>query len=335
MPGGTRLLGDLLLRCTFPPPGTAVTCAFSGGPDSTALLALASAARCDVTAIHVDHQLRRTSAAEADRAELLARTIGVRFRRHTVDVAPGSNLEARARVARAAVLPADVLTGHTADDQAETVLINLLRGAGASGLAAMRPGPTKPLLALRRAETVALCAGLGLDPVIDPSNLDRRFLRNRVREEVLPLLCDVAKRDVVPLLLRTGELLRDDDDLLDELASAIDPSDARAVAAAAAPLARRALRNWLAVDGYVPDLATLNRALDVARGVATACDLGGDRRLLRHRQRLEIVADAARSPNAGQVDSSRNRAAADRASASEPGGDGAGAEGAERAQPPA
>jgi tRNA(Ile)-lysidine synthase TilS/MesJ len=49
MPGGTRLLGDLLLRCTFPPPGTAVTCAFSGGPDSTALLALASAARCDVT----------------------------------------------------------------------------------------------------------------------------------------------------------------------------------------------------------------------------------------------------------------------------------------------
>ncbi len=116
------------------------------------------------------------------------------------------------------MLPADVLTGHTADDQAETVLINLLRGAGASGLAAMRPGPTKPLLALRRAETVALCADLGLDPVIDPSNADRRFLRNRVREEVLPLLCDVAKRDVVPLLLRTGELLRDDDDLLDELA---------------------------------------------------------------------------------------------------------------------
>jgi tRNA(Ile)-lysidine synthase len=217
------------------------------------------------------------------------------FERHTVDVAPGANLEARARAARAAVLPADALTGHTADDQAETILINLLRGAAASGLAAMRPGPTKPLLALRRAETTALCADLGLDPVTDPSNADRRFLRNRIRADVLPLLCDAAKRDVVPLLLRTGDLLRDDDDLLEQLAAAIDPADARAVAAAAAPLARRALRGWLATDGYVPDLATLNRALDVARGVATACDLGGERRLERHRQRLDIVESPPRA----------------------------------------
>jgi tRNA(Ile)-lysidine synthase len=295
MSSGTRLLDALLPRCTFPPAATAVTCAFSGGPDSTALLALASAAGCDVTAIHIDHQLRATSAAEAERAAQLAGTIGVRFQQHTVEVGPGPNLEARARAARAAVLPVDALTGHTADDQAETTLINLLRGAGASGLAGMRPGPTKPLLALRRAETAALCAELGLDPVIDPSNADPRFLRNRIRDEVLPLLCDVAKRDVVPLLQRTGELLRDDDDLLDALAATIDPSDARAVAAAAAPLARRALRTWLEVDGYVPDLATLNRALDVARGVATACELGGDRRLQRHRQRLEIVPGAPRA----------------------------------------
>ena len=84
MPGGKRLLDDLLSRCTFPPAGAAVTCAFSGGPDSTALLALASAAECAVTAIHVDHQLRPTSAAEADRAEQLAQTIGVRFERHAV-----------------------------------------------------------------------------------------------------------------------------------------------------------------------------------------------------------------------------------------------------------
>jgi tRNA(Ile)-lysidine synthase len=295
MPSGNRLLDDLLARCTFPAAGAAVTCAFSGGPDSTALLALARAANCEVTAIHVDHRLRQTSGAEADRAERLARTIGVQFERRAVDVAPGANLEARARAARAAVLPADALTGHTADDQAETILINLLRGAGASGVAAMRPGPTKPLLALRRAETAALCADLGLDPVTDPSNADRRFLRNRIRAEVIPLLCDAAKRDVVPLLVRTGDLLRDDDDVLEQLAAAIDPADARAVAAAAAPLARRALRRWLATNGYAPDLATLNRALDVARGVTTACDLGGERRLVRHRQRLAIVESRPRA----------------------------------------
>jgi tRNA(Ile)-lysidine synthase len=295
MPGGARLLDDLLARCSFPPAGTAVACAFSGGPDSTALLVLASAAGCAVTAIHVDHALRSTSAAEADQAERLAGEIGVVFRRHTVEIAPGPNLEARARAARAAVLPADALTGHTADDQAATVLINLLRGAGASGVAAMRPGATKPLLALRRSETAALCTERGLETVTDPSNADRRFLRNRIRDEVLPLLCDVAQRDVVPLLVRSADLVRDDDDLLGELAAAIDPADARAVAAAPLPLARRALRAWLAVDGYVPDLATLNRALDVARGAATACELGGNRRLERHRQRLQIVDAGARA----------------------------------------
>jgi tRNA(Ile)-lysidine synthase len=289
MPVGSRLLDDLLTRCTFPPAGTAVSCAFSGGADSTALLVLADAAGCRVTAIHVDHGLRPTSSTEADQAERLADSIGVPFDRHVVTVAPGPNLEARAREARQAVLPPGVLTGHTADDQAETMLLNLVRGAGASGLGAMQPGPTKPLLRLRRAETAALCAALGLDPVVDPSNTDGRFLRNRVRHEVLPLLADVASRDVVPLLVRTADLLRADDQLLDELAAAIDPADARAVTAAPPPLARRALRTWLAAGGYMPDLATLNRALDVARGEATACDLGGERRLERHRQQLRIV----------------------------------------------
>jgi tRNA(Ile)-lysidine synthase len=120
-------------------------------------------------------------------------------------------------------------------------------------------------------------------------------LRNRIRREVLPLLADVANRDVAPLLARTADVLRGDDDLLDELATAIDPTDARAVAAAPPALARRALRRWLADGGYVPDLATLTRALDVARGEARACELGGERRLQRHRQRLQIVAGGPRA----------------------------------------
>ena len=110
-----------------------------------------------------------------------------------------------ARAARLAALPAGALTGHTADDRAETLLVNLLRGAGLDGLAAMAPGPTRPLLALRRADTRRLCAELGLVPVDDPSNDDPRFVRNRVRHELLPLMDSIAGRDTVPLLVRTAE----------------------------------------------------------------------------------------------------------------------------------
>ena len=128
----------LLARCSFPPAGTAVDCAVSGGADSLALLVLAVAAGCSVTAIHVDHGLREGSAGEADVVAAAAARFGARFRAERVDVASGPNLEARARAARYAVLPADVLLGHTADDQAETILINLLRGAGVGGLTGMR-----------------------------------------------------------------------------------------------------------------------------------------------------------------------------------------------------
>ena len=164
-PGAPALdVPGLLGRCTFPPPGTPLVCAVSGGPDSLALLVLAVAAGCEVTAVHVDHGLRRSSAAEADVVAAAAAALGARFRGTRVEVAPGANLEARARAARRAALPAGSATGHTMDDQAETVLVNLLRGAGLDGLAGMVPGPDHPLLAVRRAETHALCQVQGLEP---------------------------------------------------------------------------------------------------------------------------------------------------------------------------
>jgi len=285
------VIDALLGRCRFPAAGTAVTCAVSGGPDSMALLVLACAARCEVTAVHVDHGLRQGSAREADVVARAAARFGARFRAARARVAPGPDLEARARAARYAVLPADVLTGHTADDQAETVLLNLVRGAGLDGLRGMRV-ERRPLLALRRHETAALCDALAVDVVHDPMNADRAFRRNRVRHELLPLLDAIAARDVVPILTRQAALLRDDADLLDALAAALDPTDARALAAAPVALARRAVRRWLRVTSdaecHPPDAATVERVLAVARGAQRATDVGGGRSVTRSRGRLTI-----------------------------------------------
>ena len=179
---------DLLARCTFPPAGTALACAVSGGADSLALLVLATAAGCDVTAFHVDHGLRAGSSAEAGVVAAAAERLGARFESRTVSVEPGPNLEARARAARFAALPEGVATGHTMDDQAETILLNLLRGAGADGLAGMEPGLRHPLLGLRRSETHGCALRSGLVPVCDASNRDPAFARNRVRHELLPLV---------------------------------------------------------------------------------------------------------------------------------------------------
>ncbi len=280
--------GDLLTRCTFPAAGTEVVAAVSGGADSSAMLALAVEAGCAVTAVHVDHRLRPGSAGEAERVRELARAVGAGFRSLTVEVGAGPNLEARARAARRGALGPAAMTGHTADDQAETVLLRLVRGAGLDGLAAMRPGPTKPILGLRRSETHAFCARHGFDVVDDPSNADPIFRRNRVRAEVLPLLDDLAGRDTAALLARAAALLEEDARFLETLALAVDPTDGAALAAAAPPLARRAVRTWLAVDGYPPDLATVERVLAVARGERRATDVGGGRRVSRSSGRLTL-----------------------------------------------
>jgi tRNA(Ile)-lysidine synthase len=285
-----------------------VTCAVSGGADSLALLVLATAAGCRATAVHVDHGLRPGSAAEADVVRAAASRLGAGFRAERVHVGAGPNLEARARAARYAALPADVLTGHTADDQAETVLLNLLRGAGLDGLAGMwperpaergaGPGVRHPILGLRRRETAALCRAAGLTPVADPSNDDPAHRRNRVRHELLPLLDAIAERDVVPVLARQARLLREEAALLDALAAALDPTDAVALAAAPVPLARRALRRWLAAGReHPPGSAAVERVLAVARGDVRAAEVDGGRRVARTGQRLRIERAEPVSPD--------------------------------------
>lgn len=284
-------IDSLLERCTFPVPGTSVTCAVSGGPDSSALLVLAVAADLEVTAVHVDHALRPGSSNEADLVHDLAVRLGAGFRSVTAPVLPGPNLEARARAVRHAAVGPEALFGHTADDQAETVLLRLVRGTGPAGLAAMRVD-RHPLLALRRTETTSLCERLGVAVVSDPSNDSRSFTRNRIRHEVLPLLADVAGRDVVPLLSRLAGLAADQADLIDALASEIEPTDAGAVTAARRPLAAAALRRWwreATAGALPPDERALERMLDVASGAATGCDVVGGWRLERSGGRLRLV----------------------------------------------
>jgi tRNA(Ile)-lysidine synthase len=275
--------------------------AVSGGADSLALLVLASRAGLDAVAVHVDHGLRPGSAREAELVAAAAARFGLGFESRPVEVQPGPDLEARARRARYDALPPGVMTGHTMDDQAETVLLNVLWGAGLDGLAGIRPTadgrPRRPLLRIRRAETAALCESVALTPVQDPSNLDPRFRRNRVRREVLPLLCDVAGRDVVPVLARQADLLSADAELLDDLAAPLDPTDTRVLRGAPLPLARRAIRRWLRSpaafadhEAHPPSAAEVARVLGVVRGEAAACELAGGRRVRRSGGRLDVAA---------------------------------------------
>ena len=294
-----------LRRCNFPPAPASVTCAVSGGPDSLALLVLATAAGLDVTAVHVDHGIRPGSAGEAAVVAAAAAAAGAGFARRAVRVAPGPNLEARARGARYGALPAGALLGHTADDRAETVLLNLLRGAGLPGVAAMPPEHRRPLLGLRRADTLEVCRLAGLTPVTDESNLDPALRRNRVRHDVLPLLEEVFERDVTPLLCRHADLAAEAAEALDAATADLDPTDGAALAAAPRALARWALRRWItetqdagAAGGerHPPDLAAVDRVLAVARGEARAADVGCGWRVLRSAGRLRLEPPATEPP---------------------------------------
>jgi tRNA(Ile)-lysidine synthase len=188
-----------------------VVVATSGGADSQVLLhALAwhrEAFALDLVAHGVDHGLRAEAAAELDLAEALAESLAIPFTRTRLTVAAGANLQARAREARFAALRAEaarvgaafIATAHHADDRAETLLLRLLRGAGPRGLAVLPPiagDLARPLLRASRSAIEAHAGRHGLAFARDPSNEDPRFVRVRVRNELLPLLRSLDPRIV-------------------------------------------------------------------------------------------------------------------------------------------
>ncbi|MDQ1456552.1 MAG: tRNA(Ile)-lysidine synthase [Actinomycetota bacterium] len=271
----------------------------SGGADSLALLALACDHGFDVCAVYVDHGLRPGTGHDAEIVKRAAARFGARARVTHVDLPAGPNLESRAREARYAALERvraelgaeAILIAHTRDDQAETVLLQMLRGAAATGLSGMagrRGFVRRPLLTSRRRETHELCARLGLSPVHDPMNDDLHHRRVWLRREVIPRLEGGTDRDLVEVLARQAELLRDDDELLDAFASQHEPDDAGSVAALPRALARRVIRRWLAAPAP-PSVATVERVLAVARGDVRAAELPGGDRIERVRGQLVRV----------------------------------------------
>ena len=250
--------------------------ACSGGADS---LALAFAARyvairryLEYAAIVIDHGLQDRSAEVAAGVRQQLDRLGyqdVTVTSVEVDQAAAVGPEAAARQARYRALdteararPATVLLGHTLDDQAETVLLGLARGSGGRSLAGMAPRAghlLRPFLHVRRAITEQACAELGLEAWQDPHNTDRRFSRVRVRQSVLPTLETELGPGVTEALARTAELLRDDTELLDRLASdayrtaealgGTDTLDCAALESQPPALRRRILRLWLLAHG--------------------------------------------------------------------------------------
>ncbi len=198
-----------------------VLLAISGGPDSMALLHVMASLRerlgYELVAHGVDHGLRTEASAELDLAESLARSLDVPFERTRVSVAAGGNLQARARSARQQAL-ADaasrasctlIATAHHADDRAETVLLRILRGAGPSGLAVLPPRDgalIRPFIRARKSDVMAHLDRHRIAFATDPSNASLRFLRVRVRVELMPLLASLSPTVVTHLCALADQL---------------------------------------------------------------------------------------------------------------------------------
>ena len=236
---------DAGLNLASVPNGATLVVAFSGGPDSTALLAglthLSEQRELILIAAHVNHQIQAES---SDRDQLTARRIaehiGVEFKVETVN-APALaieykiSIELAARHARYTMLSKiatitnayGVATGHTRNDQAETVLLHAVRGAGLRGIGGMRYSSIlkfpesdlelnvlRPMLDTPRSECIDYCEQLGITPVVDPSNSSRDYTRNQIRLDILPLLEQIASGSS-DALARLAKNATDDLEIID------------------------------------------------------------------------------------------------------------------------
>ena len=327
-----------LQRIAFIHPGDRVLAAVSGGIDSIALLdvlcALRSGLGYEVIVAHLDHGLRVDSAADAEFVASVASARGLAVHSRRVDVGEharkaGLSVEAAGRELRYQFLDEVrratdsryFATGHHASDQAETVLMRMLRGSGTRGLAAMEPirdgRHLRPLLEFERGTVEAYAAARNLEYREDVTNTDTRFLRNRIRHQLLPHLESDYNPKLTSVLTHTARVLRDDDDALDResqtaLETVVCVNTPGKIILAVTPLLRyhiavqrRVLRRLLAQAASVEaevGFDVVERLIELASaGAGGVIQLGGDRRAQRTAQWL-IIRDGSPGPVETSVD---------------------------------
>ena len=332
-----RLLLIEWRKLKLPTSGETIVVAVSGGADSTALLLAIEELKTrhklftDVCVAHLDHRLRKSSAQDAKWVADLAAKLGFKSVTGRSKVAENAealsdNLEQAAREARYAFLERTakkvsanyVLTAHTMDDQAETVLMRLMRGSaghGLGGMEALRPlgknssiKLVRPLLWARRADTEDYCRLRKIAFLSDEMNQDQRFVRVKVRKQLLPLMQSFNNR-IVEALSRTASQLREDGavlfnnsgELLQRASVANDETetpvlDVKVLSDAPSALRRRALRQWLSeARGSTRRLEMVHltavEKLVEGRGSGRIVELPGGGRVRRSRNRLEFESE--------------------------------------------
>lgn len=257
--------------------------AVSGGPDSLALAAAAAAEKLDASVVSIDHGLQEGSREVSERAiaqvrqwgldgEVVPVTVAKESAKDSVKDSAEQSLEAAARHARYQALgeiagDRPILLAHTGDDQAETLLLGLLRGkASAMREVSDYQGHTllRPLLPIRREHTVGACTELGVAAWNDPHNADVAFRRVAIRRRVLPLLDEIVGGDASAPLMQAAELIREDEDYLQQLAAlphetgaTPEPPSLDIAALGPRPLARRAIAEFLHRHGAQVTARTL------------------------------------------------------------------------------
>ncbi len=273
-------------------PGGDLLVALSGGADSAALAWLLTEAGRPARALHVDHGLAG-SPAMREAATAVADRVGSALQISEVEVPAGASPEGMARSARYRAFAAakgvgeTVLTAHTADDNLETVLINLVRGSGTRGLAGIPrsglAGVWRPMLDVGRDAVREIATLAGLPFVDDPMNDDPALARNHIRRVVLPGLA-ALNPDMAATVARSSALVRADADLLDELVAGANVREAgvgELLVAVGDLWARpeavrsRVVRHLIERAGGSVTAASVARAMEVAASRSSAAELGG------------------------------------------------------------